>query len=428
MADLLHAEGPDWQRQRRLTAPAFNEQKSPLVWAESLRQAGDMLQSWLSHDASGFTSTSDDIRTLALDVLAYTGFQKSYAWRSKKEAAIVDQAMTYRDSLSIILANVLTIVVLSPRFFQLPCLPQRLRRVGVAIKEFKNYMLSQITEERRLEALGHAGSGTLVSNLVRASSEDSQGKSSQMKPLTIDEILGNIFVFNFAGHDTTAISMNYALMLLVARPDIQDWIGEEVKFYLKDGQSATWKYEDSFEKLKRCRAILLETLRLYNPLPGIIKYTSTVQTLKVNGKSLHIPTNTLVVPALQTLHTHPKYWGADSLSWQPERWIRSSPPSSQTQGDTPSILNEELLEPEKGTFIAWSEGMKKCPGKKFAQVEAVAVLARLFRDHRVDPVPMNGCSTAQMLAKVMAAVEDSDVELLLGMRDPRSVSVQWRKT
>lgn len=63
-----------------------------------------------------------------------------------------------------------------------------------------------------------------MSNLVRASetvpefaregaNEDIvvDGRTRELKALSVDEILGNISVFNFAGHDTTATSLAYSV-------------------------------------------------------------------------------------------------------------------------------------------------------------------------------------------------------------------------
>lgn len=85
------------------------------------------------------------------------------------------------------------------------------------------------------------------------------------------------------------------------------------------------------------------------------------------------------------------------------------------------------MQPPKGTYFPWSEGVRNCPGKRFAQVEFVAVMAALFRDHCAEPVP---CPTEDMLAaqeRVLKVVKDSSVELLLQMRNPESVAVKWRK-
>lgn len=124
------------------------------------------------------------------------------------------------------------------------------------------------------------------------------------------------------------------------------------------------------------------------------------------------------------LQTHPRYWGKDSLTWRPSRWIVDT--SDNVQEDLGARLSQEsLLTPEKGTFIAWSEGARSCPGRKFAQVEFVATMAALFRNFRADPVLRAGETPAIARKRVLDVVKNSNVELLLQMRDPDSVSVRW---
>ncbi|KAI4207057.1 MAG: hypothetical protein LQ346_000775 [Caloplaca aetnensis] len=392
-----------------------------------------MIQSWTSNGDDGSRHTADDVRTLAIDVLAFAGFQKSYPFLShRQKAELQDEAIlsSYRDALAIILRNVLVIIVLPASFFNLPFLPKKWTQIGLAMSAFKKYMLDEVADEKRSISEGKPGSGTLVSNLVQASEQqdqDSKNNSTRMqtlKPLTISEILGNIFVFNFAGHDTTAISLSYALLLLVAHPEVQDWISEEINHYLASPSPDSRNYESTFPKLQRCLAVLFETLRLYNPIPGIPKHTSSnPQTLTLSpNNTLNIPPHTLVCPNLQALHTHPRYWGEDSLLWRPQRWITtsSSPPKD------PSLETETLDTPKKGTFIAWSEGLQNCPGKRFAQVEFVAVIVALFRAHRAEVVPAyEGETQGEGRKRVMDAVADSELTLLLGMRDPGAVKVRW---
>ncbi|THV49226.1 hypothetical protein BGAL_0205g00030 [Botrytis galanthina] len=129
--NISTAEGHDWQRQRKLTATPFNEHKSPQAWDESFRQAEDMLQSWCSQSRDGTNATPDDTRTLALHVLAYVAFQKSYPFGSIPLHTIQDQdSLTYRDSISIILENALLIMVLPEKLFNLPFLPRSSQQVG----------------------------------------------------------------------------------------------------------------------------------------------------------------------------------------------------------------------------------------------------------------------------------------------------------
>ena len=124
------------------------------------------------------------------------------------------------------------------------------------------------------------------------------------------------------------------------------------------------------------------------------------------------------------LQTHPRYWGQDSLTWRPTRWIVPSPENEQV-GSAAPFAQESLLRPEKGTFIAWSEGARSCPGKKFAQVEFVATMAALFRRFRAEPVLKAGETLTAARRRVLEVVKNSNVELLLQMRDPDSISVKW---
>ena len=233
-----------------------------------MRQANDMLQSWLSYDVNGLNCTCDDTRTLALHVLAYAAFQKSYPFESAAREHAIDQPLTYRDSLSIILKNALVIMVMPVMVFNIPFLPAKWTQIGKAVAEFRGYMLSQLADEKQLIAEGKQGSGTLISNLVRASDEVSLVKKAteklkgpeeayDLKPLTTDEILGNIFVFNFAGHDSTAVSLAYSMLLLVAHPEVQEWIAEELELFLDTEDRESWTYEENFSKLQRCLAVLV---------------------------------------------------------------------------------------------------------------------------------------------------------------------------
>ncbi len=73
----------------------------------------------------------------------------------------------------------------------------------------------------------------------------------------MSEILGNIFVINFAGHDTTANTLAFGMLLLAAHPEVQDWVAEEVQEIIKDGTSEIWDYDALFPRLKRCQAVLV---------------------------------------------------------------------------------------------------------------------------------------------------------------------------
>ena len=158
------------------------------------------------------------------------------------------------------------------------------------------------------------------------------------------------------------------------------------------------------------------------------KYTNQrPQTLQVGAQSFDIPGNYqdfMIVPSLLAVQTHPKHWGADALAWRPRRWIAPNGPAEKPA--TPASLDrEEFFAPAKGTYLPWSEGLQNCPGKKFAQVEFVAVMACLFQQHRVSLVREKGEDAEAARRRILARCEDSEHGLLLRMRDADSIRLMW---
>lgn len=276
--------------------------------------------------------------------------------------------------------------------------------------------MTELYEEEKSQARLKAGSAakTLMSSLVHASQDEAQQNGSG---LTESEIYGNMFMLNFAGHDTTAHTFTFAIHFLAANPAVQDWVSEEVRTVLGDNND--WDYATHFPRLRRCFAVMLETLRLYTPVP-VAKWTAGgTASLDVTGKTIVIPPNTMVIPSYAAVHTEPRYWGSDSLVWRPSRWIH---------GAAASPGQENLINPQKGTFLGWSEGARDCPARKFSQVEFVATIATLLRDWKVEPVPLDGESLEDARRRVLDLIkEDSGPVLLLQMLHPERASLTWKR-
>lgn len=136
-----------------------------------------------------------------------------------------------------------------------------------------------------------------------------------------------------------------------------------------------------------------------------------------DGRIITLPADTQICLNLNGLHAHPRYRGADAERWRPDRWIE---PDEKSRED-------RFLAPERGSYIAWSDGMRGCPGKKSAQVEHVAAMAAIFRDHGVDPVPTEGESLAAARNRTEGVARDAGVVLNLQMKNPDRLRVVWRR-
>lgn len=143
--------------------------------------------------------------------------------------------------------------------------------------------------------------------------------------------------------------------------------------------------------------------------------------LPVEDKTLFIPSKALLRLSCLSVHLLPEYWGPDSHEFKPARWIQSRDGSGSTNDSLAEALDAEQIAPPpvaKETFFPWSMGARDCPGKKFAQVEFVAVMAYLFRHYRVEAVPLDGETFQETRRRIWAYTRDSVSQVTINFREP----------
>jgi cytochrome P450 len=450
----LTVNAQQWPRHRKLVASPFNESIMKFVWKESSKQATQMIATWASSEIS---SIAEDTRTVSLNVLAATGFRKSIDFQPNAvDTAMTDvrASSTYRDALCTVLDNIILLLVFPPRVLSLPYLPRSVNVIGKAAVDFRKHMDRMLQEETAAVENGEQGSGGLMTSFVRAlnASETSSNDSKKPRGLTVEEVIGNVFLINFAGHDTTANTLAFAIYLLASEPGLQRWLAEELDAVTKENED--WDYERLYPSLVRCRAVLVshkpcahqphthnrtaldqplrtdfltssqyETLRMYPPALALPKHTpSTPQRLQVGDREIVIPANVHVQPSLLALHMHPQYW-VEPENWNPRRWITRA----SEEGADKNEAREALVKPRRGTYFPWSEGPMNCPGRKFSEVEFTAVISRLMRTHRLSIVRNSGESEVQAWQRVRKVVNDCDNQMLLKMRDPGRVRLRCER-
>ncbi|KAF1952258.1 cytochrome P450 [Byssothecium circinans] len=257
--NLSTADGKSWNKHRRITSLAFNEQTNKLVWSETIRQSRGAVDYWASKGKDGVSSTADDTRTLSLHILSAAGFGKFYPFQPRETMSSTSVAATYKESLQTILDNCLLLFVFGTEVIKKPWLPAKARELNAAVQSFKAYMVEVYEAEKKAFADDAPATNNLMTQLIRAS----LGNDG----LSETEIYGNIFVFNFAGHDTTAHTLAFTIHLLATAPEIQAWVSEELEHVLGDRPTEQWSYTTDFPRLKRTLTLLYETIRLYAPVP-----------------------------------------------------------------------------------------------------------------------------------------------------------------
>lgn len=422
--NLNTAEGEVWQRHRRITAPSLNERISASVWQESLCQAQQMLDYWTKSGREGVSSMMEDTATLALNVLTACGFGEHTNFQNTPVVEPSTGDMTYRDAVMMILRRFAFLLVLPIRYLSFPFTPKAWKELGRACHSFEQHVRT-LLEKEKIAQSSHDRGGNLLTNLIRASESERDAKTGT--GLNDEEILGNMFIFTLAGHETTANTVVTAIVYLARYPNYQKWIREELESVLKDSSISIDEYEVVFPRLKRCLAVMYETLRLHGSIVFIPKATNNEsQQLKIGDQVCAIPANTFVYVNNHAIQQDPHVWGDNSQHWLPERWISREDAHSGNSG----LDDETLLEYPAGAFIPWADGPRVCPGRKFSQVEFVAVLATAFLQHQVTPVKEFDRQTqAETERKLDTMLQRSEISTAtLQMKEPKMVRFSWSST
>jgi cytochrome P450 len=164
---------------------------------------------------------------------------------------------SFRESLTTVLNNIFGAIITS-QLVNLPAwlLPNSLQDMKVSLKNVNNHISALIDQERTaIRASGIAGANRL-SALLKASEDEAMGK--ERSGFNDEEIIGNLFIYNVAGYDTTANALVYALTFLSTDFGLQDWLHEEISSVLGDrSETKEGDYETTFPKLKRCFALMV---------------------------------------------------------------------------------------------------------------------------------------------------------------------------
>lgn len=197
---------------------------------------------------------------------------------------------------------------------------------------------------RRSEGLGE----DVLSALITA--EDEQGNK-----MTDRELVGQASTLFNASHDTTAMTLTWACLMLATHVDVQDAVANEVETVL-DGAPPSLA---DLERMPLLGRVVDETLRLFPATPNLFFRRSSAPTT-LGGHELPAGA-TLVISPLVT-HRDPKLF-PDPKRFRPGRW--------------------EQLRVGPYEYIPFGAGVRRCLGAGFAAQSTRLVLASVLQRARL---------------------------------------------
>ncbi|XP_026729859.1 cytochrome P450 4C1-like [Trichoplusia ni] len=214
------------------------------------------------------------------------------------------------------------------------------------------------------------------------------------------ELREEVMTLTVAGTDTSAVAMGYTLKLLGKYPEIQEKLYQELYDVFGDSDRSCEK--EDLLKLKYLERVVKESLRLFPPVPLIIR--KVLQDTKLpSGRVL--PAGSGIVCSIWGVHRDPKYWGPDADKFDPDRFL-------------PERFN--LAYP--CSYMPFSNGPRNCVGYQYALMSVKTALSTLLRRYRIVD-ELEGNSTPHIRVKLDIMMKDvEDYQIALERRHPVPVN------
>ncbi|XP_006455974.1 hypothetical protein AGABI2DRAFT_121882 [Agaricus bisporus var. bisporus H97] len=351
--NVVASEGEAWKKYRKICAPSFSERNNRLVWDEAVMTMNDIFDNaWENKERVVVDNFLDITLPVTLSIISVAGFGHKMTWKGDK---IIPQGhqMTFKDSLYIVATHVIPKVVL-PEWVM--SLSSKTRQIDLGFKELRSYMVGMIETRKNSEKVERHD---LFSNLLEANSGDGETET-----LSADELIGNIFIFLLAGHETTAHTLSYTFALLALYQDEQEKLYQHIKSIVKDFRAPV--YSD-MPLLTRTLAVFYETLRMFPSVTHIPKRSAedtlfTIINAKNEMVTVPVPKGTDVSIDVPGLHNNPKYWD-DPSTFKPDRFMKP--------------------DWNRDAFLPFSGGPRACLGRRFAETESVVVISMLISQYKI---------------------------------------------
>ncbi len=330
--------GETWKRQRRIIDPAFEGGRLRDTFPAMLAAA----QAAVARLAEGAQEIEAPMSHAAADVIFRTLF--SIPIEHELATQVFTEFRAYQRSQPILnLAAFVPLPRLLPRFHR-----RETRRAARAIRA----LIAQLTADRAQEIAAGAAPDDLATKIMTTADPQTGARFATA------EMVDQVAIFFLAGHETSASALAWSLYLLARAPEVQERVAAEAA-ELPENPAFS-----DMSKLKFTRDVFREALRLYPPVPMMVREARCP--MRFRGR--RVPKGAQIVLSPWHLHRHVRLW-VEPDAFDPDRW----------QGEAARVSAREA-------YIPFSAGPRVCSGAGFAMVEGVLLLALLARAFRFDPV------------------------------------------
>lgn len=340
--------GDTWKRQRRIIDPAFEGGRLKDTFPAMLAAAQacvDRLRTQSSSEIECEEVTSH----AAADVIFRTLF--SVPIEHEIAAQVFEKFRAYqREQPLLNLAAFIPLPRWVPRFHS-----TKTRRNANEIRA----LIGRLTTERAAAISAGQAPDDLATKIMTTPDPQTGHR------FNTDEMIDQVAIFFLAGHETSASALAWTLYLMALYPEWQEKLAVEAHI-LEEPSFAT------VSKLKLSRDVFREALRLYPPVPMMVRETTCPERFRDRD----VPEGSQIVLSPWHLHRQERLWDKPD-EFDPTRWGTENGKKCQREA-----------------YIPFSAGPRVCTGAGFAMVEGPLILSMLLRHFRFEliegrtPVPV----------------------------------------
>ncbi|XP_050498209.1 probable cytochrome P450 6a13 isoform X2 [Diabrotica virgifera virgifera] len=226
------------------------------------------------------------------------------------------------------------------------------KTISKDIDDFFMNLVKDVIEEREKQNMERKDYLQLLIDL---------NKNGNMKALTLQEIVAQSFVFFIAGFETSATTMNFALLELSQNIDIQEELIEEIITVLgKHDNQITY---EALKEMVLLDKVVQETLRKHPPLGFLVRMCN--KDYKLPNDDFVLKKGTMVSIPVHAIQRDPDYY-PDPEKFDPERFSK-----------------ENIEKRPAFSYMPFGEGPRVCIGLRLGKLQAKIGLITLLKNYRV---------------------------------------------
>ncbi|MGE5540529.1 MAG: cytochrome P450 [Gemmatimonas sp.] len=338
---LFTSEGEAWRWQRRAVAPVFAQRNvtslAPVMTATAARTVERLAA------CGGEAEMVSEMLSATFDVIC----EVALSGREHFDAAAYGEAITrYFETVG--KASLLD-------FLRVPeWLPRPGEILGRGAVKTMHAMVAAAIEARRREATGKADD--LLDYMMKAEDPET---GRRMSPT---DLLHNMQFFIVAGHETTALALSWALLLLAWFPDLQERARSEAEAAIGGKPAAA---ADDLAAAPYVRQVIEEAMRLYPPVGVLAR--NVRERDELCGRVIE-PNDVLFLP-IYALHRHEMWWTRPNAF------------------DPDNFAPEPVKARDRYLYLPFGAGPRNCIGANFAMMQAQIILTTLLARFRFRPGP-----------------------------------------